>query len=162
VIDNGAVIEQQLHQLRLHAGASRMNAGGHQAESCGAATVHIRFFIDFRAGIQQNLCNLNDVGRCLLAISLHAIGRNVMQKRGVVFTRRAGALEFWILAQQPLQFGCVSGDDRVCRRFKSAGASTFAMQRRYMLRELRPAGKALAARNGELGVSGPDAPVARV
>jgi len=73
VIDYGPVIQQNAHERDLHTGPLGMDAGCHQAESRGSATVHVCFRVDLRAGLQEKLPNLDGVLWRLLTVALDTI-----------------------------------------------------------------------------------------
>ncbi len=71
------------------------------------AAVHIGQRVDLRAAIEQRPRELDRIGRRLLAVTLDAIGRNVVEQRGTMHrgieaadARRSSAHEFRMRAQR--------------------------------------------------------------
>jgi hypothetical protein len=51
-----------------------MNAGRNEAERSRSSTVHVRFGVNLRSGIQQNFRNGHDILRRLLPRVFHTVG----------------------------------------------------------------------------------------
>jgi hypothetical protein len=96
-----------------------MDAGSYQADGGASAAVGVRLRVHVGARVQQDLRDLDDVLRRLLAEILDAICRDVMQQRRPMLTRRACPREPGVLFQEPLQGRRVAADDGVRRGFES-------------------------------------------
>src|SRR4029434_10901901 len=84
-IHGGAVREQTVQKPRLYAGVMRRSTGGNKTERCATAVVNIRASIHVRAGAKQQLCDFDDVLRCLLTVTFNAIRRDIVKERGAMF-----------------------------------------------------------------------------
>ena len=73
-----------------------MHAGGNLFEGCAISPINLGGSINFGTCLEQALGNFDDVGRRLLPVAFHAIGRNVVEKNCTVQARRAGLDQFRI------------------------------------------------------------------
>ena len=83
------------------------------------SAVHVGQRVDFTARSEQRLRNFNGVRRSFLAIAFDAVRGDLMKKRGpmqrrveVRHPRRTDSNQFGMFAQQRLQCGNVTVDDR--------------------------------------------------
>jgi len=82
--DRRAGIQQRFSQGDLHSGIRRVTARYQHAQRRILPTVHFRQCIDFGTGVEQGLGNLDSILRSLLAISLDAVGGDIVEKRGAM------------------------------------------------------------------------------
>jgi hypothetical protein len=86
-----------------------------QSERGGPPAIGVGFGIDFRAGVQQHLRDLDNVLGSLLPEVLDAIRGNVMEQSGAMLAGRTHSYQSRIIAQQPFEPLDITVDDRVCR-----------------------------------------------
>ena len=149
-IDLRAVVDQDLHQRVLHAGALGVNAGRDEAERRATAAVHVRLGVDLGARREQRFRDGHGVVRRLLAVVLDAVGRCVVQQHGAVLARRTGANQRRLLMKEPLQCRNVAGNDRFGRRFEHRDRRLLLLEILQVRGEYRPALEAVGAREHEL------------
>lgn len=74
-----------------------MDTGGDEAERCTAAFVHFRSGIHVRTGAEQQIGNFDDILWCFLAISFHAVRRDVVEQCRMMLPRRPRPHQFGIV-----------------------------------------------------------------
>lgn len=119
-VDVRAVIQQRLHQRKLHACLRGMHTGGDfaQCRARSSRTVGPVRRVDLGAGIKQELRDVNGVLWCLLTKALDAVGRDVLQQRRLMLARRPRSDQRRpIRPKEPLERRHVSGDDGACIQF---------------------------------------------
>src|SRR5262245_19495041 len=87
-VDDCAVVDQQFHKWELHAGVFRMPARRRQSERCRTSPISVRLGVYIGAGLQQQLRNLDNVLRRLLAEVLDAVCRDIMEQGRAMLTSR--------------------------------------------------------------------------
>jgi hypothetical protein len=147
----GCVFEQNVYERLLHAGQRRIHARCGQTERVGT-TVYVRDCIDIRASLEQNLGNVYGILRSLLAIVLHPISANIMQKRRVMQARRTLPNKSRNFSKHSLEFGQITGDDGVHGRFECRSRRTFTSQAFDVFRKPWPAFETVIARDEELSI----------
>ncbi len=86
-----------------------------------------------------------------LAVAFDAVGRDVVQERGLMSAGGAGADQIRMVAQQFFEDHLVAGDDGVGGSFEVAHGGIRAGGGFDVVRELRPAFEALGAGDDKLG-----------
>ena len=151
-IDAGAVVDEHLQQLELHACDLGVNAGGRQAQRGRSAAVRLGFGIHISAVCQELLGDLDDVRGSLLTEVLDAVRRDVVEQSRAVLARGTSVRELRVLRQQVVERRLVAADDRIRGPFELRDRRVGPPQRFEMPGELRPALEPVAARDEELGI----------
>ena len=101
-----------MQQCGLDSGAFGVEAGGDEGERGGSA-VEVGDGVDVGARVEQEFGDGHDVRGSFLAVAFDAVGGDVVQERGLVTARGAGAGQVRVFAQQIFQCVEVAGDDGV-------------------------------------------------
>ncbi|MBI3695005.1 MAG: hypothetical protein HY238_09240 [Acidobacteria bacterium] len=123
------------------------------------SAVHVGQRVNFGAGVEQGFRNFNGVFWSLLAVTLDAVGGDVMKQRRAMHrrvkvrdTRRTRSNQFRIFAQQRFQRGQVTCDNRLHARFELEDRRTVPSNCFDVFRKRGPTLEVVPARDGELSI----------
>src|SRR5262249_27688791 len=104
----------------------------------------------FGACVQEEICDLDNILRGLLAEVLDSVGGNIMEQSRAMLAHRTGLHEPRIVSQQIRESARVAIDDCVRRQFKCQDRRMRAVEPLQVTDELPPTCKTVAARDEEL------------
>ena len=158
-VDRCAEVQQGFGQRDLDAGVRRVAAGYQHAHGRVMPAVHVGQRVNFGAGMEQGFRNFNSVLGSPLAITLDAVGGDVMKKGGAMHrrvemgdTRRTRPNQFRIFAQRRFQLSQCARDDCLHGRFELEDGRTVLSDGFDVLRERLPILKVVIAGDGEMRV----------